>query len=183
MRYFIGFLITIGLIVLIFVLLLSGGHSGVTTPPLQLVTYANSNADAQLVIDGPISGEQTHREIQIDVNQTAATFTLYQGYQKTIISTQTFANNTGGFGVFLQGLQRANFTKGNDDKSLSDERGYCPTGERYIMTLSNNGHNVVRYWATTCGQGTFKGTLQNVLFLFRQQIPDYGTLTNDLSLN
>src|SRR6266446_1088884 len=113
MRYFTGFLIFIGLIVLVFVNILKSGGS--STPPKQinLNSYANSAAIAQLTIDGPINANQTHQEEQISVGQTQTTFSILQGYQGRELTNKTFDNNQAAFSAFLQALAVAGFTKGS----------------------------------------------------------------------
>ncbi len=177
MRYFIGFLITIGLIVFILILLLSGNSPAPTTKLLNVENYAyNSNSTADLIIDGPIVADQNHRELRIDVTENAVTFSLYQGYQQTLLKTQSYPNNESSYAVFLHALQLNGFTLGINDKTLSDERGHCASGYRDIYSFSDGSTNLFRYWSTSCGTGTFKG-LSSIPSLFQTQVPDYGTLT------
>lgn len=184
MRYIVGFLITIGLIILILVLLLRGGGSSATAPKaLNLGDYAYGSATAQLIIDGPIVADPNHREIEINVSQDAVSMNVYQGYQQTTINSKTYLNNESAYAVFLHALQNAGFTKGNTSAALSDERGYCPGGDRYIYSFNNDGTDLMRFWSTSCGgQGTFKGTPSTILYLFQNQVPDYSTLTQNVVL-
>jgi hypothetical protein len=188
MRYFIGFLVTIGLIVLIIVLLLGGGGSkGSQTAapkPLSLVDYANGDTAAQIIIDGPVVADQNHKMLKINVSQERSELTIYNGYEQNVVSTQTFPNNPTSYAIFLQSLQHANFTL-HDTKGPYDERGYCPQGERYILTFINNGVDMRRSWISTCGNNvpsTFKGNLSTVLFLMKGQIPNYTQLTQNVQL-
>jgi hypothetical protein len=75
-------------------------------------------------------------------------------------------------------LSHAGFTKGNADKALSDERGYCPLGSRYIFELiDENGKTIERYWATSCGKPkTYQGNVSLTRSLFQAQVPDYSRL-------
>ena len=184
MRYIIGLLITVGLIVLIIVLLLSG-PSTPAKPPLDLGSYANTGAVAELIIDGPITAEQTHDEAKIDISQGTAAFTLYQGYQQTVLKTQSYPNNESAYAVFLHALQHLNFTKGNNDPALHDERGYCPAGTRYIFSfIGDNGQDLERYWSTTCGgTHTYEGNTAGTVDLFQKQIPGYNTLVQNAILD
>lgn len=188
MRYFIGFLVTIGLIVLIIVLLLGGGgRSGNQSPankPFNLVDYANGSTAAQIIIDGPVVADQDHTMLKINVSQQDAELTIYSGYQQNVVSSQTFPNNSTSYAIFLQSLQKAGFTL-HDTKVGYDERGYCPQGERYILSFTDNGTDVRRSWTTTCGTSvpsSFKGNLSTVLFLFKNQIPNYQQLTRTTQL-
>jgi len=184
MRYIFGFLVTIGLIILILVLLLRGGTSSPTAKPVNLGDYLYSNATAQLIIDGPVVAEPNHREVQIDVTQNNVVFTLYQGYQQNVIRTQTYSNNQSAYAVFLQALQHAGFTKTIKDNSLYDERGYCSGGNRYIDTFTSDGKDVIRSWSTSCGgTSTFRGFQGSVIDLFERQVPDYPKLTADTNFN
>jgi len=179
MRYFIGLLVTLGLIILIIVLLLTG-NSGPAKKQIDLPSYADSGV-ARLIIDGPITSEHTHNEVQIDISQSSASATLYQGYQQTVLNSKSYSNNIDAFTVFLHALVHENFTRGNSDKSLQDERGYCPFGDRYIFSLvDKNGNNVFRYWSTSCGgTHTYNGNTTATVDLFQKQIPDYGTLISN----
>lgn len=184
MRAVLGILIGLGLIVLVFVLILKGfsGGSNSTKPSIDLVTYAGSNAVAQLVLDGPVNADQDHRTVRISVSQNQTQFELIQGYQGNVIRQQTFPNNQPAFAVFLQALNHQNFTRGDNDPSRQDERGYCPQGSRYIYSLNQGGDTVLRYWSTSCsGQGTFGGNASVVRNLFERQIPGFDDLTSDLS--
>jgi hypothetical protein len=184
MRYIVGFLVTIGLIILIIVLLLRGGGGSVTTKQVKLGDYLYSGGTAQLIIDGPIVADPNHREVQINVSQNSVDFTLYQGYQQTVVRSQTYPNNQSAYAVFLQALQHAGYTLTTNDKSLYDERGYCPGGDRFIYAFTNNGTNVVRSWSTSCGgTSTFRGVPGTVLTLFKRQVPNYGDLIKDTNLN
>ena len=185
MRYLIGFLVTIGLIVLIVVLLLSGrGGKSSTTPPLNLADYNTGSSAVQLIIDGPIVSDQEHHEAKIVVSQNTVVFTGYTGYQGTVLHSQDFSNNPSSYAVFLHALQHAGFTLYNTGVP-SDERGYCASGERYIFSLSNAGSDVRRTWTTSCGsaiKGSFAGPLDTIRNLFEGQVPNYDTLSNDLDV-
>jgi hypothetical protein len=183
MRYFVAFLVTIGLIILIFVLLLRGGGSGPATPNIDLNSYSTTDAIVEMVIDGPVNAEQTHRQVKIDVSQDQAVLTVYQGYQETVLRSKSYANNQSAFAVFLHALNINGFTKGNPDKSLRDERGHCASGNRYIFSLTNDGKEIERYWTTSCnGGGTYKGNRAATIDLFQKQIPDYNKLTANIPL-
>ena len=180
MRYFMGFLIAIGLIVLIFVIILKGGSHNSGQPQIDLNSYATTSATAQLTLDGPITSDKTHQSYQISVGRDQVTFQLMQGYEGKVVSSKTYDSNANAFGVFLRALSLAGFTKGNNDPKLTDERGYCATGDRYIFELTQGADTIERYWATSCGsQGTYKGNVLQTLSLFQKQVPDYNNLTGN----
>lgn len=179
MRFIIGVIIAIGLIVMVLILLLRGP----STPPTNydLMRYANTGTAMRLTIDGPITAEQTHREIQITVDNSLSSIAVIQGYQGRILRQRSYASNVTAYSVFLRALQLAGFNRGKNAPSLRDERGYCPLGERYIMEIVNGSQVSQHYWATSCGgQGNYQGHLNTVISLFTGQIPDYSALTVDL---
>lgn len=182
MRYFTGFLIAIGLIVLLFVVILRSG-GGPKQKQINLDSYASTGAVAQLTIDGPITADQTHQAVQIAVNANQTTFQVLQGYEGQVQTTKTFEANQASFSVFLHALNLAGFSQGNNASSVSDDRGYCPGGDRYIFELQQNGSDVFRYWATACGgQGSSKAQVSTVLSLFQAQVPDYDDLTGNVQI-
>jgi len=186
MRYFIGFLVTFGLIVLIIVLLIGGGGKKPINPtakPLSLVDYANASSAAQIIIDGPVVADQNHKTLKINVNKDETTLTIYNGYEQNVVNTYNFSNNTTGYAIFLQSIQRAGFTL-HDTKIGYDERGFCPNGERYIFEFINDGTDLRRSWSTTCGTaiGSAKGQISVILTLFKAQVPDFTKLTGSTQL-
>lgn len=183
MRVIIGILVTLGLIIFIIVLLARGG-SGPAAKSVNLPDYTFSGGDAQLIIDGPIIYDTNHREVQIDVDQNNVTLTIYQGYQGSVLKRQQYPNTQPAYAVFLHALQHEGFTSGNDG-APSDERGYCPTGDRFIYTFLNNGNQVSRHWSTSCGgQGNFKGIGGTIRSLFEDQVPDFTQqISGDANIN
>jgi hypothetical protein len=184
MRYFIGFLVTILLIILvIFLLVRGGGKPKVTTTAKTLDSYATTNAEVRLTIDGPVNADQIHNQVRISVDRDNSTFEHIKGYQGNTVKMQRYPNNQAAYATFLLALAHVGFTKGNPDPALRDERGYCPTENRYIFELRQDERDIERYWATGCGNPkTYLGNVGLTLDLFRAQIPDYATLTQDAEL-
>lgn len=184
MRYFVGFMITIGLIIVLILLLFRGGGSPkVPKTTKALTSYSTTDAEVRLTIDGPINADQIHQQVQITVGQDDATYEQLTGYNGAVVNSQSYANTETAYNVFLHALAHAGFTRGDISKQLADERGYCPLGDRYIFELIENGKDIERYWSTSCGKPkTYKGNTNFTLTLFQRQIPDYSTLTQHLSL-
>lgn len=66
MKYITGFLISIGLLILVFVMIFRGGGDDTTTAPnapKQLVEYANTSTVVRFIDDYPVSANQTHRQL------------------------------------------------------------------------------------------------------------------------
>ncbi len=183
MRIFTFFIIAIALIVLILVIFIKSITGGPTKLSINLNSYANTNAVAELLIDGPVNADQIHQQIDIQVNNTSTYFAILNGYQGHVATSKTFENNQAAYAVFLHSLNLLGFTKGNTNPALSDSRGYCPSGDRYILSLTEGSDVIEKFWATSCGgQGTYGGDIQQTLSLFQNQVPDYADLTANVVL-
>lgn len=185
MRYFIGLIITLGLLVLLIVLILSDGGGKPANKPLgkPLYEYASTDAQTILTIDGPINAESLHQQVRITVDNAEVTYEHIQGYQGNAVDTHIFANNQDAYDAFLHALMHEGFTAGNDSSKLKDGSGYCPTGQRYTFELTQDGNTLKRYWSTSCGNvGTYLGNTKITLELFQAQVPGYQQLTQNIDL-
>lgn len=182
MRYIIGLLIGIGLIVLLFVLIFRGGSSPAPSTIKPLVSYANTTTTVRYTDDYPIDSDQNHRVVETTVGRDQTTLNVEQGYQGTVIRSQSYANNPTSYANFLSGLQVSGYNKGDTSPALRNDLGQCPLGHRYIFEILNGNNIVQRFWSTSCGNiGSFKGDTATVQELFQRQVPDYNTLTSGLS--
>lgn len=187
MRYFFGFLISIGLVILVFILVLRGfGGKSPQDNKNPLTDYANSDTLVQMTVDGPIVGDQQHQAYRITIGRSESRIETLQGYQYDAIDTKTYDNNQEGFANFLRALDLAGYTKGiaNADSQSQDERGVCANGDRYIFEIINGTSQIQRFWSTSCGKGTFKGKSDAVKHLFDRQVPlqDFTQLTTKLNI-
>jgi hypothetical protein len=182
MRYVIWLAAVIGLIVVLVLLLFHGGGKPKTViQPLS--SYSTTDASASMTVDGPVNSNQKHESYKITVDRTDVTFQQMTGYDGQVVTLQSYPNTESAYYVFLRAITGGGFTKGNKDPKLSDERGYCPLGDRYIFEFSEYGNDLERYWTSTCGgTKTFNGNAGLVSTLFQNQVPDYGKLSENLSL-
>ena len=177
LRYLIGFVVTVGLIILLVVLLFTGGPSSpnknVPTTGKPLDTYAATGSQVRLTIDGPIIANQDHRQSQYTIDRDNAALSIIQGYDGTVIDTHSFSNTQASYATFLHALELNGFTKGNTSNSnLKSEVGHCAGGYRYVFELINDGRDIERFWTTSCGTvRTFEGNSQFIIDLFHNQIP------------
>lgn len=178
MRFIVGILITLGLLILVLVLLLRGG-GGPSVKPLVLTDYAHTDSVASLTMSGPITSQSTHQEVEIDVSNSNVSFTMFNGYQRDVVNSQTYPNNDDAYLNFLAALEQEGFTKGSTRKDLSDERGFCPLGTRDVYTFSNDSDQLQRLWTSSCGGGTFKGRGSTINTLFERQVPNYNDLISN----
>ncbi len=152
------------------------------TTTSKLTSYARVGSTATLTIDGPVVVNEEHRAIRIAVDSSQSMIQLLSGYDGSVIRQDTYANTTEGFAVFLHSLDTLGFSKG-DKTASQDERGQCPLQNRYIYQLSDGSKDIVRFWSTSCGTGTFNGSRESVRSLFQRQVPveTYASYSRDLS--
>jgi hypothetical protein len=183
MRYFLIFLITIGLIILVFVIILKSFSSAPAKPTTPLADYSNTSTVVEMTIEGPVNDNQDHNAVQMIVGQTSSEINIIQGYQGNVISTQSYPNNSAAYGWFLRSLDLAGYSRGKNDPSLTDYRGYCSNGDVYIYQVLNGSNTIEQYWDTSCGgQATFKGDSSQVQSLFEAQFPDYSDITSNVNI-
>ena len=83
MKYFIGYMVTIGLLILLIVFLIkSGGNNGPAVPAKTLDSHATSDADVSYLNSGPINAESLHREIKITVDNDYVTYQEIAGVKR-----------------------------------------------------------------------------------------------------
>ena len=188
MRYFLGFLIFIGLIILAIIFLIRlifGGGGGTPEPKTELLEYARSNKVMRLTIDGPINSEEEHRRIQFQIGQNMNELFLIEGYQNDAarMSRQEVASNPEAYANFLRAIDLQGYTLGNDSAEMADERGYCPQGNRYVFEIIDGSETLQRYWDTSCRDArTFEGKTAVIVQLFKAQFPDYFDTTSNFGL-
>jgi hypothetical protein len=184
MRYIIGIVVALGLIVFVIILLVkSFGGSAPVTQKISLPSYANTSAIVRMTIDGPVTSDQTHEDVQMSVDSNQATLTVTQGYDGQVISTNSYATGSNAFAVFLRSLDTYGFTLGNTNSALKDERGQCANGDRYIYEIIDGNSNTVQHlWHTSCGTGTSKASYGAIGELFENQFPDYDQIVNNVNI-
>ncbi|MGH7142100.1 MAG: hypothetical protein ACREF5_01330 [Candidatus Saccharimonadales bacterium] len=181
-RYIIGFLLSIGLIIVVIILIFRGS-SAPASQPLNLDSYANTDAAVQLTVDSPVAASSTHHDIILNIDNTQATITVTQGYEGKTDTANAYPMNVNAYATFLHSLELNGFADGNNNPSLSDDRGHCALGDRYIYEVINGGgNNLERYWSTSCATGTFEGNGPVIRQLFDAQFPDYNSLTSNVTL-
>ncbi len=185
LRYFIGFIIVIGLLIFMFVLLFGGNDSKSKVPNTSkpLISYANSNSEVRMSIDGPTNAAKNHHQVLVSVDQNRVLFQEKQGYDGTVVHSEIFGNSHAAYASFLRALEHANFTKGDVANMKADERGYCPFGNRYVFELLDSGKNIQRFWTNSCGSPkTYLGGQTLTIDLFQKQVPDYSRLVENDAL-
>lgn len=183
MKYFFGLLLAIGLIVGVFILVLHGfrGNSQPKSTKPPLVSYADTNRVVSEKIVGPLSTDATHYALELTVSASQNTLQVLHGYNETVTQTFSYNNTEPAFAEFLRALDLAGFTKGNS-KVDSDIRGICTAGRRYIFEIRDGANIEQSFWTSSCGGGSFLGSLGVIKDLFTSQIPDFHKVSGLVSL-
>jgi len=186
-KYIVGFLAAVGLIVVVIVLLVRALVSGPGTPvapsivPADLASQADTATTVKLTLDSPITAPPLHHDITITVGRDETVLTISDGYNGNVVQSKTYGMSATAYRIFLRAIDLNGFTEGNSDPTMKDERGHCALGDRFIYeVIDPDGQTTQRYWQSTCGTGTFNGDGPTIRQLFRDQVPDYFQLTNNI---
>lgn len=183
MRYFLGFIAAVALVILVFILIVRGFSGREHAPQTMLTDYSKTETVMRFTEEGPVNIDQNHRSLSVTVGRSSNIINLMQGYQGTVIRTQTYPSNEEGYATFLRALQLQGYDKGNSDPAKQDSRGFCPTGRVYTFEIVTGSATVQSFWTTSCGGGTFRGNSTIIRQLFRAQAPDYTKFITGTDLN
>lgn len=150
---------------------------------VNVTDYADKGSSkVVLTIGGRINGDDQHRSIRITVDSYMRTAEIIQGYEDKVIQTQTAVNNPSAYEKFIFAISRYGFSK-ERKTTLTDDRGVCPLGQRFVYEIYNDNNLVMRRWATTCGSnGTTAGSPSQLNTLFQRQVTDYSKFVNNVQL-
>jgi hypothetical protein len=181
----IGFIVFIAILLNLF---LGGGKpTPVNTVQVKpLPEYAATDATVSFTTDGIVNGDEMHRAIRITISSNQRTLDVLQGYNPSVIQSKSFVNNQEAYDVFLRAINNSGFlVKTKNSKAVTDERGLCPLGFRYILDLNQDGDDLSRLWASSCGSkvGDSAANVPTISQLFQDQIPNYDSLVNQVNLS
>lgn len=161
---------------------LFGRSSTNTINTVNLADYADTEAQMRFTVQGQINGDDEHRQIVITIGRNQRTLVVNKGYQGAVLKSQSLGNNTDAYNAFLHALNTSGFSHSRTSK-IPNEQGQCPLGQRYIYEIINNGNKNMRTWSTSCNSaGTFRGRVNTVQQVFRNQFANYSEYTSDVSL-
>ncbi|HPD98828.1 MAG TPA: hypothetical protein PLJ04_02875 [Candidatus Saccharibacteria bacterium] len=141
--------------------------------------------NVRYVQDGEITGPEQHYSIVITVNATSRRIDIYNGYNVGPMRSESYINNQASYDAYYSALKNVGFFSTRDNTDNVDRTSYCPLGIRYSYIAGNDLTDpVLNSWSASCNRraGTFAGNAGNVKTLFKNQIPDYATLTKGINL-
>ena len=154
------------------------------TTEQSLLNTAASNS-VSMSVRGPIVAEENFNSYKITVSPSSREITTYKGYLGTVVERQTLGNNTAAYEQFVNALNLAKMTAGNQPPDgENDVRGICATGSLSEFTILSNDNPVETLWTSTCSgsQGTLRANVAQLSNLFTAQIPDASKLIRNVSL-
>ena len=169
-------LICIAMIWLIIVLLgkaFSPKDKTPDTPPIPLASYATTDTQTSMYVDGPVEANQIHEAMRITVDRNQVLVERISGYENNVVGSRSFANNSNSYAAFLEALDKAQFDAPISTKYPKDERGFCALRTRTVYRMNVGSEDVVHAWTTPCsGVGNFTGSSATVKRLFLNQVPN-----------
>lgn len=174
-------------VIIIILLVISLGNTGkkpaVKTAPKNLSAYVNTDSFVRMVVDGPVSANETHYQVQISVNRERTVYEQINGYDGNVIKSVVIDNNQNSYSNFLNALEKAGYMQGDKLPEHANYQGYCPLGTRYIFSLHKGSERIQQFWETSCGSPkTYLGNLSLTIKLFEAQVPNYSEMTNAINL-
>ncbi len=176
----------VGIVVLLAVLfsIIFGGHK--TPKPATLIDPVYDNATLIYTIEGPVVARENHDSIKVEVSADGRELDVLNTYEYNVVNKKNYDNTPAAFDALRQALRTSGFMAQNRNSTETSIYSACPEGDRYIYQLiDGSGQEVYRTWSTSCGDTnvtTFAGNPALVRKLFTDQIPDYNSLTQTLSL-
>ena len=162
----------------------SNNQATVDTTVDSLLSTAVSSS-VSMSVRGPIVADEDFHSYRIVVSPNSREITTYNGYLATVVGKQTLGNNTAAYEQFVNALNLAKMTAGNQPSDgEGDVRGVCATGRLTEFSILSNDKAVETLWTSTCSgsQGTLRANLNQLSNLFITQIPEAKTLIRTVSL-
>lgn len=190
MKYFFGVLAVVLAAIIAIVMLTrtpdttTSGQKPGGKPAVKLLDYVDkTGSQTQWTMQGKLVGEEQRRAIRVSVSESERRVEILQGYEERVERSASYPNTRAAYETFLRALDVAGFTR-ERKVAITDERGVCPIGNRYIYNLWEGSEHPVRTWSATCSGalGTFAGNPVLTQQLFQLQIPDYAVQTRGVQL-
>ncbi len=176
----------VGLISLARAIFFNGSSSpAITDTSEQALLSTSASSSVSMSVRGPIVAEENFHSYLITVSPNNRQITTYNGYLGTIVEQQTLSNNTAAYEQFVNALNLAKMTAGNQPADgASDVRGVCATGRLSEFSILSDGRSVETLWTSTCSgsQGTLRANATQLSNLFIAQIPNASTLIRNVDL-
>lgn len=167
-------------------LFFSGSSNNVVTDTTEQSLLSTSDSSSvSMSVRGPIVADENFHSYVITVSPTSRQITTYNGYLDTVVEQQNLGNNTAAYSQFVNALNLAKMTAGNQPADGEvNVQGICATGRLTEFRILSNDQPVETLWTSTCSgsQGTLRANATQLSNLFIAQIPDAQPLIRNVSL-
>ena len=188
MRYGLAILVVAFLAIITTALIIGSSDSGTTSAArvTKVTDYENKDtASVSWTQQGRLVGEDQRRAIRVTITRNKRTVEVLAGYPERVEKSLEYPNSVEAFAAFTRSLDSAGF--GRERRVVQpDERGVCPTGNRFIYRLTDSSQEIMRTWSTSCSnaEGPFGGgkTPGLIAGLFKAQITDYSKFVTGVRL-
>lgn len=144
-----------------------------------------ADRSVRMVARGPIVAEENFHSYSMTIAPDSRNMTTYVGYIGQTVNSEQLGNNVQAYTQFVNALSRANLMEGTPlTGEANDINGICATGYVYEFEVMQGENSVQKLWTSTCrgSLGSLKANLQQILNLFRTQIPSYSKLVDEIDL-
>lgn len=144
----------------------------------------SENNSVKIYVERGVIADENHYSIEMTVSANSRTIRVLRGYENIEDKSEGLTNNLEAYEAFLKALERNEFTKLREDKSGFGFREACPTQRSYRFSLMEGSSQTFDRWYTFCDGkrfGEYGGRVNAVFTLFRNQFPNYGTVTRGVS--
>ena len=152
----------------------------------QALVSTLADRSVRMTVRGPIVAEERFHSYAVTVSPSARTMTTYVGYLGQQLKTEQLPNNVQAYEQFVFALDRANLMAGVPlEGEANDTRGICATGFVYEFEVRQGENTIQKLWTSSCSgsKGSLAANVQQVMRLFRVQIPKFSELTRGLGFN
>jgi len=164
--------------------------SGSSTPAAvdtteQALLSTSDSSSVSMSVRGPIVAQENFHSYSIVVSPTSRQITTYNGYLGTVVAQENLGNNTAAYKEFVNALNLAKMTAGNQPAEGEDNvQGVCATGRLSQFSILTSGQTVETLWTSTCSgsKGTLQANSTQLSNLFINQIPNAQSLIRKISL-
>lgn len=137
------------------------------------------------VQEGEITAPEEHSTIVITISGNSRRIEVFRGYNTGPKRSESLANNNASYDAFYAAIKASGFFNERNANEAYGRDGYCPLGIRYDYQAGTD-INMPSYdtWSASCSSkaGTFAGSKGTVKTLFKNQIPEYSTITKGVKL-
>lgn len=170
---------------------LFGGTSSPAPTPLtnsgkQALTNTFADRSVLMSVRGPIVAREDFHSYTVTVSPDARNMTTYEGYLGEKVDNDQIQNDTQAYTQFVYALDRANLMEGSELKGEENNtKGICATGYLYEFEVRQGDNTIKKLWTTTCSgsRGSLAANLDQVVRLFRLQIPDFSKLLSKINFS